>query len=147
MKRLLPFLLFPMLLLAQQQVQIVSGVLTLNLSPGNNSFKVIIGQNVTSVVFTNPTPGTLVTVNFAENATGGFTVAFGGNIANPCTVVTTASTTTICQFQYDASSNTWNGVGAGGGVPGGSNTQVQYNSSFNHWNGHRHQLESSEVKL
>ena len=99
----------------QQQVQPASGVLTLNLIPGTSSFKVILSANVTSVVIQNPTPGTIISVIFTENATGGFTVAFGGNIANPCTVSTTASATTTCQFQYDATSNTWNGIGGGGG--------------------------------
>src|SRR5271170_3505667 len=109
-------------LFAQQQVQPVSGVLTLNLFPGNTSFKVLLGQNVTSALILNPTPGTTVTVIFTENATGGFTVGgWASNISNPCTVSTTANATTLCQFTFDASSNTWFGASSGGGG-GGSPT-------------------------
>lgn len=119
MKRLLfLFAIFAAPLFAQQQVQPVAGVLTLSLAPGVSSFKTILSANITSVVFTNPTPGTTVTVIFTENATGGFTVTFGGNITNPCSVTTTASTPTVCTFTFDASSNSWIGGGGSGGGSG-----------------------------
>lgn len=108
---------------AQQQVFSVSGVLTLDLSKGNNSFKVLLSQAVTSVVFGTPQPGMNITVTFTENATGGFAVTFGGNVANACTVNMAANATTVCQFSYDASTNTINGV-SGSGSGSGADTKA-----------------------
>jgi hypothetical protein len=111
-------------LFAQVPTPIVAGVVTADVGR-NSNFKIIVNQNVTSVVLsssTSPTGGQVVTLFFTENATGGFSVSFGGNISNPCTVNTAASATTNCQFQYDATSNTW--FGAGGGNSSGSASAI-----------------------
>jgi lysophospholipase L1-like esterase len=90
---------------------------------GWRNFKLTLTQTVTSFQFvgTPPPAQAGVTVIFTENATGGFTVAFASNISNPCTVTTTANATTLCQFNFDGTTNTWIGVGSSGsGLPAGS---------------------------
>src|SRR4029077_12152239 len=72
-------------LLAQQQIPITGGVVTADLSSGVTSFKVNLNQNVTSVVLTGQHPGSggntvVCTLFFVQDATGGWTVTFGGNI-------------------------------------------------------------------
>lgn len=118
MKRLLPILL----LLApacfgqgQDSVRAVGGVLTINLVPSASRYKVFVDQTITSTVFTNPIPAAVITVLFVQDATG-HTVAFGGNISGGCTVTSTASATTGCQFTFDSANNQWTGVGGSGGV-------------------------------
>lgn len=96
---------------AQQIVPVTAGVITADVSGGQNAFKSVINAAVTSVMFKNPTPGQVITFLFQENATGGFAVTFGGNISSPCTVSTAANATTNCSFQYDSTSNTWFGAG------------------------------------
>jgi hypothetical protein len=121
----------PALLHAQQNVPIVSGVATVNVSGGQNSFRVFLSANVTSFKFTNPTPGQIVTVLFTQDSTGGRTVTFASGITGAGTVTSTAGASTVLQFQFDANSNTWFGVssstsgsmvypGAGIGVSTGS---------------------------
>lgn len=120
-------LLFATTALAQQLIPISNGVLTLNLTPGVNSFKVLVNQQINSVVLLNPQPGTTITVNFTQ--VGGFSVNLGG-IINACTVSTSASATTICQFTYDTFSNSWYGAtGSGSTVTPGQNTQVIFNNN------------------
>ena len=105
----------------QQLIFPVAGVVTVDASPGKAPYEVFVNAVVTSVVFTNPTPGQLLTVLFLQDSTG-HAVTFGGNILNACTVATTASALTSCQFQYDARTVQW--TGAGGGGSGGGITQV-----------------------
>ena len=99
---------------AQQIVPIVSGVVTMDVSRHQTSFKVLVDQNITSVVFQNPTGGEVVNVLFTQNSTGGYTVVFGGNISNSPTVSTTPSSSSSVLFSYDINSNTWFGVNNGG---------------------------------
>jgi len=98
----------------QQIVPIVSGVVTMDVSKHQTSFKVIVNQNITSVVFENPTGGEVVNVLFSQDSTGGFTVAFGGNIANSPTISTTPSASSSVLFSYDLNTNAWFGVNNGG---------------------------------
>jgi len=49
---------------AQNQIFPVAGVVTINCSGGTNSVKVIVNAAVTSVVFSNPGGGQIVTVLF-----------------------------------------------------------------------------------
>jgi hypothetical protein len=130
MKRILLLLFFAAPLFAQQQVPIVSGVVTINASQGTNFFKVTLNANVTSVVINQLTPVQQVTLQFTENSTGGYTVAFGGNISGAGTVTTTANATTVLQFTYDQNSATWFGVnGGGGGLPSGTQAQPLINTT------------------
>lgn len=113
MKKLIPLLLlFSVCAYAQNQIFPVGGVVTINCSGGTNSVKVIVTATVSSVVFANPTAGQIVTVLFQQDATG-HTVTFSGNVAGTPTVSSTANAATVLTFQYDASANTWNQVGAG----------------------------------
>jgi len=117
MKRLL--CLFALLgcasaLSAQQVVPIVAGVVTMDVSQKKTSFKVVVNQNITSVVFQNPVGGEVVNVLFSQDSTGGFTVNFGGNISNSPSVSTTPSASTSVLFSYDLNSNTWFGINNGG---------------------------------
>ena len=78
-------LFFPFSVLAQQQIPITGGVVTADLSSGLTSFKVNLNQNVSSVVLTGQHPGSggntvICTLFFVQDATGGWTVTFGGNI-------------------------------------------------------------------
>src|SRR5216684_520853 len=102
---------------AQQIVRVVSGVATLDVER-NSKFKVIVDQNVTSIVI-SPSVGvpnlTVVNVLFVENATGGFSVTFGGNTSGTCTVNTAANAGTACSLQFDSASNTWFLTGGAGG--------------------------------
>lgn len=88
---------------------------------GWKNFKVTLTQTVTAFQFTGvPTPSQAqVSVIFTENATGGFGVTFSSytapngqviRISNACSVTTAASATTLCQFTYDSTTNTWIGV-------------------------------------
>lgn len=113
---------------AQQTVlvQISSGVLTLNVEL-YQSFKVVLNQNVTSVVLSNVNaipPNKTISITFTQDGTGGRTIAWGSVVNSPCTPTTGANSTTVCQIQYDSFSNSWNGVsggsGSGGGVVGGT---------------------------
>jgi hypothetical protein len=98
----------------QELASIVAGVVTMDVSKQHTSFKVNVDQVITSVVFTNPAPGEVVNVIFTQNTTGGFTVTFGGNIANSPTVNTTPSSSSSVLFSYDVNSNTWFGISNGG---------------------------------
>ena len=123
-------LLLPLLLLiasatpsrAQQQLPINSGSVLADVSH-NTTFKVFLDQNVTNISLTAPAiaPGLNVTFIFQQNATGGFTVTFGGNVSGACTVTSTANSTSLCSFVYDASTNSWFATGGGGGGGGGGN--------------------------
>jgi hypothetical protein len=107
---------------------------------GWHNFKVTLTQNVTAFQFVGvppPSQGT-VTVIFTQNAIGGFTASFvpwtapSGqiiSIANPCSVTTTASVTTLCQFEFDGTSSTWIGFNGGGGGGGGGANQSLSNLS------------------
>ncbi len=112
MKRLL--CLFAMLacasaVSAQQIVPIVAGVVTMDVSKKQTSYKVVVNQNITSVVFENPTGGEVVNVLFSQDSAGGFTVNFGGNISNSPNVSTAPSASTSVLFSYDVNCNTWFG--------------------------------------
>jgi hypothetical protein len=123
---------------AQEVVQIVGGVVTLNVK-SNKSFQVTVDQTITSVVFTNPTAGELVNVDFVQDTTGGYSVTFGGNVTNAPTVNTTPSSSSSVLLSYDINSNTWFGVNNGGiasplnvqglnntfGVPPASNATIE----------------------
>jgi len=98
----------------QQVAPIVAGVVTMDVASKHTSFKVDVDQVITSVVFTNPTAGEVVNVIFTQNTTGGFTVTFGGNIANAPTISTTPSSTSSVLFSYDVNSNSWFGLSNGG---------------------------------
>lgn len=141
MKRVLLALLFFLLVGAASQAQtivpIVGGVVTADVNRYGN-FKVFVTSNITSVVFATvqtPVGGQIIYIILAENATGGFTVAFGGNIQNACVVNTSANATTVCQFEYDATNTNWYGVnsssgGGGGGLtPTGPTGSLQTNGS------------------
>lgn len=127
MKRFLPALLFFLLASlarAQTIVPIVGGVASADVSHFNN-FVIFVNQNITSVNFSaiqTPIGGAIVYLIFQEDATGGFTIAFSGNIVNACIVSTTANATTVCQFQYNATNSNWYGVNSGGGGGGGGGT-------------------------
>src|SRR5216684_5828356 len=103
---LITLLAFGSDLSAQQIVRVVSGVATLDVER-NSKFKVIVDQNVTSIVI-SPSVGvpnlTAVNVLFVENATGGFSVTFGGNTSGTCTVSSTANAGTACSLQFDSAS-------------------------------------------
>lgn len=126
MKTLLKALLFltivlgiPMIAHGQQYVQNISGTVSVPVWTGS-SFKLILGANVTSFSFSGPptSPGQIVVMYFLQDATGSRTVTFASNIFNSCTITSTASATTVCQFAYDQFSNSWFGVGASGGGGG-----------------------------
>jgi hypothetical protein len=99
---------------AQELAPIVAGVVTMDVAKNHTSFKVNVDQIITSVSFTNPTPGEVVNVLFTQNTTGGFTVTFGGNISNSPTVNTTPSSSSSVLFSYDVNSNSWFGISNGG---------------------------------
>lgn len=101
-------------LFAQNLIFPVAGVVTVDVSPAKAPYEVFVNAVVTSVVFTNQTPGQIVTVLFLQDSTG-HAVTFGGNILNACTVTATANALTSCQFQYDARTVQWTGLGGGGG--------------------------------
>src|SRR5437879_5975247 len=103
---------------AQQLITPVAGVVIVDTRPANAPYEVLVNATVTSVVFTNQLPGQLITVLFLQDSTG-HSVTFGGNILNACSVSTTANALTSCQFQYDARTVQWIGLGGGGG---GSNS-------------------------
>lgn len=139
MKRLalLLVLLFALPAFAQQQVPIVSGVVTIDAILQANS-KVILNGNVSSVVLVNPRPAGIVTILFAQDSTGSRTVTFGGNIAsaNLPTITSTANAYTYINLQYDTNSNTWYGISAVGSGGGGGGTpcvttalSFQYNNA------------------
>jgi hypothetical protein len=110
----------------------MSGNVSMNVSLAQNSFKVILNQNVTSCKFVAPTPGLFVTVMFAQDATGNRTVKCGGNIQNLPTVTSTAFCNTSVTFQYDSSTNIWNAVSAssnGQGATASPFQRDQYNKS------------------
>src|SRR5437899_1395348 len=113
---------------SQQLIAPVAGVVTVDTAPAKAPYEVFVNATITSVVFTNQTPGQLITVLFLQDSTG-HSVTFGGNILNACSVSQTANALTSCQFQYDARTVQWTGLGGGGGTPGGSNTQVQFNNN------------------
>jgi hypothetical protein len=98
----------------QEVVPIVAGVVTMDVAKKNTSFQVNVDQTITSVVFTNPTAGEVVNVIFTQNTTGGFSVTFGGNIANAPTVNTTPSSSSSVLLSYDINSNAWYGINNGG---------------------------------
>jgi hypothetical protein len=105
---------------------------------GWRNFKVVLTKNVTSFQFmTVPTPPAQgsVTVIFAENAVGGFTVTFmpwtspSGlviSVSNPCSVSTSANAITVCQFNFDGTSNTW--IGSSAISPSGNNNLTGNNT-------------------
>src|SRR2546421_6628165 len=105
---------------AQQLITPVAGVVTVDTAPAKAPYEVLVNATVTSVAFTNQMPGQLITVLFLQDSTG-HAVTFGGNILNACSVSQTANALTSCQFQYDARTVQWTGLGGGGGTPGGSN--------------------------
>ncbi len=99
---------------------------------GWHNFKVVLTQNVTSFSFVilppmPPPAQAVLTVIFTENATGGFTVAFASNISNPCVIATVSNATTVCQFNYDGTSNAWLGSGT---VSANANNAFSGNNSF-----------------
>ena len=98
----------------QEVVPIVAGVVTMDVGTKHTSFQVNVDQTITSVVFTNPTAGEVVNVIFVQNTTGGYSVTFGGNIANAPTVNTTPSSSSSVLLSYDINSNTRYGVNNGG---------------------------------
>lgn len=98
----------------QQLILPVAGVITIDASPGKAPYEVFVNAVITSVVFTNQTPGQIITVLFLQDSTG-HGVTFGGNILNACTVTATANALTSCQFQYDARTVQWTGLGGSGG--------------------------------
>jgi hypothetical protein len=95
----------------QEVVPIVAGVVTMD-----------VDQTITSVVFPNPTAGEVVNVIVVQNTTGGYSVTFGGNIANAPTVNTTPSSSSSVLLSYDINSNAWYGVN-NGGIASPSNVQ------------------------
>src|SRR5712664_668519 len=99
-------------LFAQQLIFPVAGVVTVDALPAKAPYEVFVNATITSVVFTNPVPGQLITVLFLQDSTG-HSVTFGGNILNACSVSTTANALTSCQFQYDARTVQWTGLGGG----------------------------------
>jgi hypothetical protein len=103
-------LAFP--LRAQTQVPIVSGAVTIDVSQ-SNAWKVILTANVTSLTLRNPQPGQIISVLFTQDATGGRTVTFGGNIVTTLSVTSTASASTLALFQYDGNTNTWFTISGG----------------------------------
>jgi hypothetical protein len=110
---------------AQQSLPISSGTINVDVSQ-TQSFKVLVNQAVTAInVSSDQTPagGTLLTIIFTQDASGGHAVSgwsyAGGGFTSSCTVSTTANATTVCQFQYDATSNSWFSVSGGGGGSGG----------------------------
>lgn len=111
-------LIFAPGVLAQQVIQVNSGVLTLDLRPGNGvpSFKVPLNQNVTNVVLQNATGGMIVTIMFVQDSGGGHTVAFPATVSNGCSVNSAANALTSCQFQYDSITGNWSGVGGSAGI-------------------------------
>lgn len=117
MKRLLALLLLllPAACFGQGQdsIRASGGILTISLVPSASRYKVFVDQTITSTVFTNPIPAAVITVLFVQD-TAGHTVAFGGNIGSGCTVSSTASSTTGCQFTFDSANNAWTAIGGGG---------------------------------
>lgn len=120
LKKLLAiFLLLACSAFAQQTINVFisSGVLTLDVER-YQSFRVLLNQNVTSVVLqtTNAIPSNkTISITFTQDATGSRTVSFGAVVSNACTVGSTANSTTVCQIQFDGFTNTWTGVSGGGG--------------------------------
>ncbi len=110
---------FPSFSHAQVNVPIVSGVATADVSQGQISFRVFLSTNVTSFQFIKPVSGETVTVLFTQDGTGGRTVTFASNIQNAPLVASAALASTAQNFQFDASSNSWFGVGAPGGGASG----------------------------
>jgi hypothetical protein len=101
-------------------------------SNGWKNFKVTLSQNVTAFQFTGvPTPAQAsVSVIFAQNGTGGFTVTYAPysangqtiNVINGCVPTATALAVTICQFEFDTATSTWFGVTAGSSTATAGNT-------------------------
>src|ERR1700677_2276486 len=107
---------------AQSSVPIANGVAVAPTLAGQNSFKIVVNQNITSFSFSGvPQFAMLASVIFNQNGTGGYTVTgFASNITSTCTITTTANASTVCLYQYDPSSNSW--FSAGSGSVGGSCT-------------------------
>lgn len=127
MKRfLLVLLLWPVFAFGQQQVPVVSGVVSIPAASGNSSFSVILTENVTSFSITPPAPYQAppsITVLFIQDATGGRTVSgYASNILNTSSISvdSAANATTGVQFTYNANGNSWTALG--GGVPNPLNT-------------------------
>src|SRR5205809_55675 len=101
------FLLAVLPAMAQRIVTITGGTITANVTDSAD-FYITLNQNVTGVTLTStvtPATGYLVSMKFVQDATGNRTVVFGGNISTSCAINSTASSVTICRWQYTASSN------------------------------------------
>jgi hypothetical protein len=67
--------------------------------------------NVTSVTITNKVAGAKFSIAWLQDGTGGRTVAYGGSASNTCAPSTTASKTTVQQFEVAADGSTVVGTG------------------------------------
>src|SRR5690348_5660627 len=115
--------LFASVAVAQQQVPIVGGAVTIPAAPGNSYFSVVLNQNVTSFTITGSPPS--VTVLFVQDSTGGRTVSgYASNISNTSaiTIASAANATTAASFIYNSGANGWTASGGGGG---GSSATLQ----------------------
>lgn len=88
---------------------------TLNVS-GQSLVQVLLTANLTNLTLTNALDGQVVTLEFQQNGTGGFTVVSSSipSLVQPATAANAVSSQT---FQYTALTNTWTSVptvGAGG---------------------------------
>lgn len=67
--------------------------------------------NVTSVTFTNTTPGAKFSIAWCQTATGGFTVTYGASAVDTCAIDPTPGMTTTQFFEIAADGATVKGVG------------------------------------
>lgn len=111
MKRYLALLLLFVAIPAfgQRPVKSSGGVLSVPVDQDVN-FQTVATENISSVtlVTTSATPNNKqISLVFTQDATGGRTVVFGGNLTTTCSITTTANATTICRWQYNSSANSW----------------------------------------
>lgn len=98
--------------LPQQLVVTVAASLTLDASL-NSSFRVLINQNVTSVVVNNPTPGQIITFIIKQDPTGGWTWAWPANFKGQSAIAPDANLRSTQSFMYDGVDNLWCATGPG----------------------------------
>lgn len=96
----------PLGAIQKQSVAPVSGVLTLNCSL-NNSFLITWNANITSIVVENATDGQEITLLWAVDATGGYTVTAPSSLVGFPTPNNTANSHSTMRFTYNSANTNW----------------------------------------
>src|ERR1700685_326843 len=110
-------ILAPLACRAQQIIPIVSGNATINMAatPGT-SFKIFVTGAFTLSITNQPTNNAaIITILFAQDATGHAVTFSASSFKNTTAVPTTANSNTPESFQYDGNSNFWYGIAGGSG--------------------------------